>query len=277
MEQLTRWRLNGYENFAVTVKLEPGEAYEKTLSMLLLVGEPKEKVSFKMGFTPIGSKETYWSNEITLQVQPVAKANDKPKDAEGDKDNTKLPKKQEGGKEVKGLVALAELVEQPAKGLFEVRLSLKNVSDKAITICYCPYLSQNQVQWIGPDGKMRTSKHNNWPPSNFILTKDYFVGIQPGEVRHIVPTIRFHAATETPVDGPVRKDLGYWDQVDQEGSGDRSNLARAGEHRVTVSFNNVTVGYPVGRGPQGRPGAEQAVENVWTGTVTAKEVTFKLK
>jgi uncharacterized protein (TIGR03067 family) len=182
-----------------------------------------------------------------------------------------------GGKEVKGLVALAELVEKPAKGLFEVRLSLKNVSDKPITICHCPYMSQIQVQWVGPDGKMLTSKHHNYPPSNFVFTKDYFVGIQPGEVRHIVPTIRFHTSTEKRADEPIRKDLGIWDAVDQAGIVYRSNLARAGEHRVTVSYNNVTVGYPVGFGPGGRPGPEQAVENVWTGTITVKEVTFKVK
>jgi hypothetical protein len=44
-----------------------------------------------------------------------------------------------------------------------------------------------------------------------------------------------------------------------------------------VSFTNATVGYPVGFGPGSRPGPIQAVENVWTGTVTAKEVTFKVK
>jgi RNA polymerase sigma factor (sigma-70 family) len=58
------------ENSAVTVKLEPGEAYEKTLPMLLPAGKPQEKVSFKMGFTPIGSKQTFWSDEVTVQVEP---------------------------------------------------------------------------------------------------------------------------------------------------------------------------------------------------------------
>jgi uncharacterized protein (TIGR03067 family) len=58
------------KNFAVTEKLEPGQAYEKTLSMLLLAGMPQKQVSFKMGFTPIDSKQTYWSNEVTLPVEP---------------------------------------------------------------------------------------------------------------------------------------------------------------------------------------------------------------
>jgi hypothetical protein len=144
--------------------------------------------------------------------------------------------------------------------------------------CYLLVPPQVQVQWIGPDGKKQASKHN-YPDdySGIVLTKDCFVELQPGEVRHIIPTIRFHTSTEKLVNEPVRKDLGLRDQLDQWRMGDRSNLARAGEHRITVSFNNVTVGYPVGRGPGGRPGPIQAVENVWAGTVSAKEVTFKVK
>jgi uncharacterized protein (TIGR03067 family) len=69
------------ENAAVTVKLDPGEAYEKTLPMLLLAGKPLEKVSFKVGFTPIGSKQTYWSNEVTVQIEA---------DDPSDKDMAKL-------------------------------------------------------------------------------------------------------------------------------------------------------------------------------------------
>ncbi len=60
------------KNFPVTVKLEPGERYEKTLPMLLPTGKPLEKLSFKMGFTPIDSKETFWSNEVSVQVDPVS-------------------------------------------------------------------------------------------------------------------------------------------------------------------------------------------------------------
>jgi RNA polymerase sigma factor (sigma-70 family) len=66
------------KNYLDTVKLEPGEAYEQTLPILFLAGKPQAKVSFKMGFTPGRSKQTYWSNEITLQVEPEAKANDRP-------------------------------------------------------------------------------------------------------------------------------------------------------------------------------------------------------
>src|SRR5262249_43727471 len=65
------------ENSRVTVTLQPGQAYEKELPMLLGAGNPGEKVPFKMGFTPRGSEQTYWSNEVTLQVEaedPPAKS-----------------------------------------------------------------------------------------------------------------------------------------------------------------------------------------------------------
>jgi hypothetical protein len=58
------------KNFATTVTLAPGQAYEKALSLLVLAGAPGEKVSFRLGFTPIGSRRTYWSNEVTVQVRP---------------------------------------------------------------------------------------------------------------------------------------------------------------------------------------------------------------
>ncbi len=56
-------------NVRMTVKLEPGDAYEKDLPMLVAAGKPHEKITFKMGFTPIDGKLTYWSNEATLQVE----------------------------------------------------------------------------------------------------------------------------------------------------------------------------------------------------------------
>jgi hypothetical protein len=217
-----------------------------------------------------------------LASQPIAKGDEKPQVAKGSKEKAAAvsPKKPKGGKVVGGLVALAELVEQPGRGSFEVRLSLKNVSDKPITVCDClHFCSQVQVQWTGPDGKRRTSKHNNYPGSNFLLNKGYFVGIPPGGTRRIAPTIRFHTAAAKPgPDGPVDRTLGYFEQLDRMGLAGRSNLVTAGEHRVTVSFTNMTTSYPAGRGPQGGPSRTLIpVANVWTGTVTAKEVTFKVK
>ena len=60
------------------VKLAPGEVYKKTWVMLVLAGKPQEKVSFKISFTPRGSKQTFWSNEVTLQVDREEKSAEAP-------------------------------------------------------------------------------------------------------------------------------------------------------------------------------------------------------
>ena len=64
------WPCSG--NPVATETLKPGQAYEKTLATLVMAGAPKDKVSFKMGFTPIDSKRTYWSNEVTVQLVDAA-------------------------------------------------------------------------------------------------------------------------------------------------------------------------------------------------------------
>ena len=56
-----------WETMIVEGKLEPGKTFENKRSMRVLAG-PEKKVSFRMGFTPDG-KHTYWSNELTLQIE----------------------------------------------------------------------------------------------------------------------------------------------------------------------------------------------------------------
>jgi RNA polymerase sigma factor (sigma-70 family) len=64
------WMPRGFfRNFIETVKLEPGQAYEKTGEMLLAAGKPEKEIRFKMGFTPQDSKQTSWSNEVTLRLE----------------------------------------------------------------------------------------------------------------------------------------------------------------------------------------------------------------
>jgi len=58
-----------FRNFLETVKLEPGQAYEKTGSMFIPPGQLPKAVTFKLGFIPQDGKETYWSNEVTLRVK----------------------------------------------------------------------------------------------------------------------------------------------------------------------------------------------------------------
>ena len=62
------WRIWDYSKDGPW-ELTPGRPFESALSMILANGKPQEKVTFKMGFTPLGSKQTFWSNEVTLQVE----------------------------------------------------------------------------------------------------------------------------------------------------------------------------------------------------------------
>lgn len=152
--------------------------------------------------------------------------------------------KAEGGKVVNGLVARAELVETP--GNFQVRFSLKNVTEKSITVCDYVGNQPLQVKWIGPDGMMLKSKHYNWLRAARIaaLAERNFVVIQPGGVR-FMGEINFRS--------PAEKVTNF------------DNVAQAGKHQVTVGFAN------------NEQGKQFGLENVWTGTVTANELTFSVK
>jgi hypothetical protein len=69
---------NCYKNFAVPVGIAPGRAYVKELKMVVMESPPadpkrpqfKDWISFRMGFTPIGSPKTIWSHEVALKVIP---------------------------------------------------------------------------------------------------------------------------------------------------------------------------------------------------------------
>jgi hypothetical protein len=58
------------KNFAVNVIIPPGGAYTNESSMLIYNLIPDKELSFRMGFTSIGSKETFWSNEVKLHILP---------------------------------------------------------------------------------------------------------------------------------------------------------------------------------------------------------------
>src|SRR5712692_7861550 len=106
-----------------------------------------------------------------------------------DKDEKAEPK---SGKAVNGLVASAEVVEKkPPKAppYLEVRFSLKNITDKPITICDYVGNQPLKVQLIGPDGKTLKSDHYGWLRYADILglTEKNFVTIPGGGVRNIGP------------------------------------------------------------------------------------------
>ena len=169
-----------------------------------------------------------------------------------DKDKKADPK---GGKAVNGLVASAEVVEQkPAKEppYFEVHFSLKNVSDKPITICDYVGNRPLKVEWIGPDGKTLRSDHYGWLRAAFIapLSEKNFVTIPAGGVRRI---------------GPQGDTSGIVFQPTPEKPLRFGNVTTPGKHRVTVSYTNMEDGKKFNQ------------QNVWTGTVTANEVSFNVK
>lgn len=155
------------------------------------------------------------------------------------------------GKAVNGLVARAELLEHgQAKGppFYEVRFSLKNVSEKPITICDFAVSRPLQVTWTGPDGKSLDSNHYKWlEVVRLGLAKENFVTIPAGGVRFL---------------GPRTREYGVMFQAKAPA---HMNNAEAGQHKVTVSFVS------------DQDGREFGVENVWKGTVRGPEISFTVK
>lgn len=141
-------------------------------------------------------------------------------------------------KPVNGLVARAEVFKS---GDAAVWFSLKNVSDKPVMICN--YLGNRplSVEWTGPDGKKRESKHYAFLAAVLLqpLSKDDFLTIPPGGVLFLGPGGR---------PAPIR----FED-------------AEAGEHKVTVGFTNK------------EDGKQFKLPGVWTGKVEAPAVTFQVK
>jgi hypothetical protein len=57
-----------WRNVPTTVQLAPGEAYEKTMTLSVGAGGDSRIESFRLGFSPIGQKKTYWSNTVAIAV-----------------------------------------------------------------------------------------------------------------------------------------------------------------------------------------------------------------
>jgi len=60
-------------NFKRNVEIPPGGAYTNQLDMLIPQPISENTLSFRMGFTSIGSTNTLWSNEVKLQILPLEK------------------------------------------------------------------------------------------------------------------------------------------------------------------------------------------------------------
>jgi len=58
-------------NVDMNVKIPPGGAYTNELEMFIPKPIFKKTLSFRMGFTPIGSETTFWSDAVVIAVAPV--------------------------------------------------------------------------------------------------------------------------------------------------------------------------------------------------------------
>ena len=56
-----------------SVEIPSGGAYTNELEMLIPEPVSEKALSFRMGFTPIDSKKTFWSNEVKLKILPPDK------------------------------------------------------------------------------------------------------------------------------------------------------------------------------------------------------------
>jgi hypothetical protein len=54
---------------AINVEIPPGGAYTNELEMFIPEPISEKTLSFRMGFTPIDSKKTFWSDEVKLNVK----------------------------------------------------------------------------------------------------------------------------------------------------------------------------------------------------------------
>jgi hypothetical protein len=59
-------------NIDRNVEIPSGGAYTNELEMLISAPISEKTLSFRMGFTPIDSKQTFWSDDVQLHIIPSA-------------------------------------------------------------------------------------------------------------------------------------------------------------------------------------------------------------
>jgi hypothetical protein len=160
-----------------------------------------------------------------------------------------------GGKPVKGLQARAELFENAVAGgptFYEVRLSVKNVSDKPLQLFNFAGAHPLVVDWTGPAGEKLTSKHYDWlKRADLAAANDSnIITLPPGGVQFI---------------GPQSRDSGVYFQSPSDRPAVNENEADVGTHKIVLSYANTD--------PEPVPGTM----DVWQGTVTASEITITAK
>lgn len=150
-----------------------------------------------------------------------------------------------GGKAVGGLVARAELESSKQANAQQIWFSLKNDSDKPILVCNYVAHRPLQVDWIGPDGKKRDSKHYAWLDDPRIgpqapLSAGHFITLPPGGVCFLGP--RGDSYQGFFLTNPER-----------------------GAHKLTIRFGSK------------EDGKKLSLKDVWTGDVVSSEVVVIVK
>ncbi len=177
----------------------------------------------------------------------IQAATEKKKLTELVKARAKMP----GGKAVGGLVARAELVEHKGGAVksWEVRLSLKNASDKPVVVFDFVGARPLVVDWTGPDGEKRESLHYEWLKAARLRRPDKtnFATIPPGGVHFI---------------GSEGGGQGLLFRADEAPN---VNLVTPGKHKIAVSYRSEEDGKRFG------------IKDAWTGTAAANEVEIAVK
>lgn len=156
-----------------------------------------------------------------------------------------------GGKPVAGLQARAELIENAVAGgptFYEIRFSLKNVSDKPIQLLSYAGTQPLVVDWTGPGGKKFESKHCEWLKRADLreMTAEDVVTLPPGAVCFV---------------GPQSKHEGIYFQTPSERAGAGDNVVATGTHELTPGYVN-------------REAAEDlGIQGIWQGRVAANKLT----
>jgi hypothetical protein len=155
-----------------------------------------------------------------------------------------------GGKAVGGLAARAELIEHKggAATSWEVRFSLKNTSDKPITVFDYSGARPLVVDWTDPEGEKRESQHYEWLKAALLApaNKTNFTTIPPGGVHFFGPSSGGQGVFFSTV------------------AGRNTNLVTAGKHKIAASYRSEEDGKRFG------------VKDAWAGTATANEVQINV-
>lgn len=134
---------------------------------------------------------------------------------------------------------------------YEVVFQITNTTDKPIRICTYPIHQPLKLHWIGPDGKVQdTTWLYRWAKRVTLApySEKYFPAI-PARGTLTLSSLGWGSSSRFMF---CQKATGF------------GVPTRPGHHRMTISYTNKD------------DGSKLKLKGVWTGTITAKEVSFRL-